>query len=139
VIDCPAIANEWDIQEDFTLILAIDGTHIWGSFEFGILEGILHIGGRPYRASTDDFGFTWRGRETGEGEMQFGYDCSGNIAFLGDGEIGGELRSTYGNFQFRGSRVSGEDTRPARSARDMRNEWEQYNEDEYESERVGRW
>ena len=136
-ISCPTIEQEWP-YENPTLILTLDTPQIWGSYDFGMFSGILHIPSRPYSASSSQFlELRWRGRENGEGEMSFGEDCCGGLSFLGDGLIEGWM-NLYGKCWFHGVRRDGPGT-PVRTARSMREEWEEYNEDEYERERAGRW
>jgi hypothetical protein len=62
----------------------------------------------------------------------------GWIRFLGGGRIEG-LINVYGEATFTGERISGQETKPPRDVRSMRNEWDSYNESAYEQERVGRW
>ena len=69
--------------------------------------------------------------------MSFGKNCVGEIAFLGGGRIAGSLRP-MGECKFTGTRVAGSESE-CRDAASMRYEWQGYNEDEYERERVGRW
>ena len=61
----------------------------------------------------------------------------GEISFLGDGRVEGWIEFS-GRHEFWGWRVEGSE-RGAMGAAAMGEEWEGYNEDEYERERVGRW
>ncbi|KAK9357290.1 hypothetical protein V1504DRAFT_442899 [Lipomyces starkeyi] len=122
-------------QEEFTLTLCLSGNAIWGAYDFGMYHGILYV---PNRASQDIMPFTWRGRERGEGEMSFEEDNEGYIRFLGDGQIEGEI-NCYGQAKFIGWRINGNNTRQPRSVACMQQEWNGYNADEYERERVARW
>lgn len=136
-IECDAL-REWDVYDDylFTLDLALSGSSLWGSYDFGMHSGILLIPNRPYRAGAS-LDFSWRGRENGEGEMSFGERNRGWIHFLGGGEIRGMI-NCYGEARFTGRRIS-EGTRPERSAASMRAEWEGYNQREYDRESRARW
>lgn len=126
-------------QDDFELILSLAGDAVWGAYDFGMHSGILHMPERPYSASYRKVPFTWRGRENGEGQMSYQDECQhGWIQFLGDGRIEGQI-DVYGQGKFTGKRISGQETRPPRDVRSMRDEWNSYNEDAYERERVGRW
>lgn len=135
-LSCPNIEEHWPCR-DLTLTLSLDGTTVWGAYDLDVFSGVLFIASRPWQASNDPLPFAWRGRENGEGEMEFGDHCQGVISFLGNGNIEGCI-SVYGQCNFTGVR------RPqagaaVRTARSMREEWEGYNEDAYERERVGRW
>ncbi|KAL8912576.1 MAG: hypothetical protein Q9171_002440 [Xanthocarpia ochracea] len=135
-ISCPDIEREWD-YDGFTIVLTLDTPSIWGEYDFGMFSGILRIPQRPFVASGDMLSFEWRGRENGEGEMSFGDNCVGGISFLGNGYIEGWI-NLHGECRFEGTRMDGPGTAMS-SAADLRDQWDSYNEDEYERERVGRW
>ncbi|TID15726.1 hypothetical protein E6O75_ATG08054 [Venturia nashicola] len=131
--------RDWSMYDDaeFTLIMALQGTEIWMSYDFGMFSGIMHLFRRPFEASDARLEFTWRGVENSEGVIT--YDGRGGwIQFLGNGEIEGMI-PCYGEARFRGTRISGNATRSERSAVSMGQEWDGYSESEYERERVGRW
>ena len=98
--------------------------------------GIFLLDYRPTQASAEQIPVRWRGRETGEGEMTTGNNNRGWISFLGGGRIKGCL-GIMADFEFEGHKVDGGG--PTRNARSMREEWESYNEEAYEYERVNRW
>jgi hypothetical protein len=126
-------------QDEFELILSLAGDSVWGAYDFGMYSGIIRMPERPYSASYLKVPFTWRGRENGEGEMSYRDEYQhGWIQFLGDGRIEGEI-NVYGQAKFTGQRISGQETKPPRNVRSMRDEWDSYNEDTYEEERVRRW
>ena len=135
-VSCPEIEREWD-DDGFTIVLTLDSPSIWGQYDFGMFSGIFHVPQRPFAASNNMFPFQWRGRENGEGEMSFGDDCIGGISFLGNGYIEGWI-NVYGQCRFEGTRRDGPGTAVS-NAIDIRNEWDGYNEEEYENERIGRW
>ena len=135
-LSCQTVEDNWG-SEDLTLTLTLDGTTVWGAYDLGMFSGILFLPNRPWQASNSPLPFTWRGRENGEGEMEFGDDCEGEISFLGNGVIEGWI-SVYGRCCFEGRRREEAGT-AVRTARSMREEWEGYNEEAYEEERVGRW
>ena len=135
-LSCQTVEDNWG-SEDLTLTLTLDGTTVWGAYDLGMFSGILFLPNRPWQASNSSLPFTWRGRENGEGEMEFGDDCEGEISFLGNGVIEGWI-SVYGRCCFEGRRREEAGT-AVRTARSMREEWEGYNEEAYEEERVGRW
>ncbi|KGO74785.1 hypothetical protein PITC_083940 [Penicillium italicum] len=120
--------------DGITLSLRLNGREIWGAYEFGAFEGVLWMPERPMKPSFDRVLFKWRGRETGEGEMSFEDDQEGWIEFLGDGDIVGMI-SCCGDLHFRGQRVDSS----VRTASDLRDEWDGYNEEEYGRESRARW
>ena len=138
-IDCPDL-EQWDMYDGypFSLILTLEGNSLWGTYDFGMFSGILHLPRRPYTVSDERYEFRWRGRENGEGEMSFGGGNVGWIEFLGNGVIGGMI-NCYGEAMFQGRRVSGGQARSERDARSMRDEWNSYNQREYDRENRGRW
>ena len=140
-LSCQTVVDEWDRTQwntsSLTLTLTLDGTTVWGAYDLGMFSGILFLPNRPWQASNSPLPFTWRGRENGEGEMDFGDQCVGEISFLGNGAIEGWI-SVYGRCCFEGRRREEAGT-AVRTARSMREEWEGYNEEAYEEERVGRW
>lgn len=131
--------REWSMYDDheFTLIMALQGTEIWMSYDFGMFSGIIHLSRRPFEASDNRIEFTWRGVENSEGVITYNGQ-GGWIQFLGNGRIEGMI-PVYGEAKFRGTRISGNATRSERSAISMRQEWDGYSEAEYERRRVGRW
>ena len=135
-LSCQTVEDNWG-SEDLTLTLTLDGTTVWGAYDLGAFSGILFLPDRPWQASNSPLPLSWRGRENGEGEMDFGDDCVGEISFLGNGLIEGWI-SVYGRCSFEGRRRQEAGT-AVRTARSMREEWEGYNEEAYEEERVGRW
>ena len=135
-ITCPEIEGNRDCDE-LTLTLTLDSPGVWGAYDFGMFSGIMYIADQPRVAPTNDIALQWRGRENGEGEMSFGESCDGEISFLGHGHLEGWI-SLYGNCHSQGRRRDGPGT-AIRSAKSMRDEWEEYNEDAYEHERRARW
>lgn len=124
-------------DDGLTLALALDKHTVWGAYDFGMFSGIIRLAQRPTSASSTAIPFEWRGRENGEGEMSFGDSCQGHIKFLEKGKIEGRI-SLYGDAVFQGKKETGPGA-PRRTAKDMKEEWETYNKDAYERERVGRW
>lgn len=124
-ISCPEIESDFHCGgAPLTLILCLDTPRVWGCYSFGPFKGIWHLPQRPYQPSEDPLPFHWRGRKDWRGEMCFGEDCRGEIAFLGDGRIEGWIE----NHEFTGTRRPGPTMAP-RSANSMREEWEGYNEE----------
>ena len=135
-ISCPELTEQWG-HTDLTLVLTLDTPLVWGAYDFGMFSGILCLSQRPTVACGRPLPFHWRGRENGEGEMSFGDHCEGVLYFLGGGKISGHI-SLHGDVDFDGQRRQGPGA-ASRDAASMRDEWEGYNEDAYEDERVGRW
>lgn len=135
-LSCPTVEREWSCT-DLNLTISLEGTTVWGAYDLGAFSGIIFLPQRPWQASKEALSFTWRGRETGEGEMSFGHGCEGEISFLGDGKIEGWIQ-VYGRCSFKGVRRPEAGT-VVRTARSMKAEWEGYNEEAYEEERTGRW
>ena len=133
--------NDWSDypEEEFNLILGLAGNSMWGSYDFGMFYGIMHLQERPWSSSYRRIPFEWRSRDRGEGEMSFGPSCTGWISFLGDGHIQGQLEGCYGEGKFSGDRISGNKTQPPRDVRSMREEWNGYNQVEYDNENRRRW
>ncbi|KAF7526314.1 hypothetical protein PCG10_004257 [Penicillium crustosum] len=121
-------------SDGITLSLRLNGTEMWGTYEFGMFEGVLWMPERPMRPSFDRIPFMWRGWETSEGEMSFDDHQEGWIEFLGDGDIVGMI-SCCGDLHFRGQRIDSS----VRTASDLRDEWYGYNEEEYGRESRARW
>jgi hypothetical protein len=135
VVTCPYVTGQWGCQ-DLNIIVCFDTQHVWCAYDFEAFTGIFLLDRRPVQASAEQIPVRWRGRETGEGEMTTGNNNHGWISFLGGGRIEGCLE-IMGDFEFEGYKVEGGG--PMRSARSMREEWESYNEEAYEYERVNRW
>ncbi|KAB5585981.1 hypothetical protein GE09DRAFT_47344 [Coniochaeta sp. 2T2.1] len=123
VLSAPYVRGNWPwYDEDFTLTLTLAGQELWGSFDLGVVEGVLHFRQRPYLSSEEKVRFEWRGRENGEGEIQ--YSQTGWMRFLGGGMVEGEL--DYMSIAFEGMRDGGQGTRSGVPVREMRSMWEGY-------------
>lgn len=134
-ISCPLLESEFG-DDDRSLILCLDSPRIWGAYDFGQFTGIFLLPTRPYQPSPIPLRCNWRGVETGEGEMSFGNNCVGEIAFHGDGQISGML-NLYGQCEFNGTRRPGPMTAPRPAG--MKMEWDGYNEEEYAAANRRRW
>jgi hypothetical protein len=113
-----------------------DSRFRWAMFDLRCLEGVLRIDwGGKWKGQTKQF--TWRGRETGEGEIQ--YDDSvnrGTVTFTSTNQCFGRFEATYGTWEFRGQKVSRE---PNVDRLNCINTFEALNEEAYEYARVARW
>ncbi|KAL3690162.1 hypothetical protein R1sor_016471 [Riccia sorocarpa] len=90
-----------------------DGTElIWANFKMGVVSGVLHASEHLPPIASFPCGpipFAWRGRESGEGEIQVDTDGRtnrGTVTFLGPTQLNGELKSSDGNFKFEGYKTS---------------------------------
>lgn len=100
-IECPDLEKwQWS-SSDFSLVLTIDGTCLWGAYDFGMFKGIIRLLSRPYSAGNRRFNFTWRGRDNSKGENSFGPFNEGWMRFLGGGRIEGMI-NCYGDVKFTG-------------------------------------
>ncbi|KAJ5550532.1 hypothetical protein N7535_001525 [Penicillium sp. DV-2018c] len=136
-IDCPTVEGEWPgfaDPDEFELTVRLNGKEVWGEYKLGMFEGIWYMPQRPYKASTEAIPFQWRGREMSEGQMSFDPSNQGWIQFFGDGKIAGSIRCC-GDLAFQGRRVSSD----VETADVLRDRWDEYNEREYERERIARW
>ena len=112
--------------------------HLWASFDFGIVSGIIRSTVPPPTSTGHACPFMWRGRESGEGEMSFDPENQGSIVFLGDGRIKGRMEWMRG-FDFQGVCVNRENVVWSKSVKHWKAQWRRLNERSYESERVSRW
>jgi hypothetical protein len=131
------VSGEWPNHGDeFELTLTLAGQELWGSFDLGIVAGVLRIAQRPFLSSTDKVPFRWRGTEE-NGPIHYSDSETGWIRFLGGGRIEG--RVDFMSIDFRGERDPGQGTRSDVEVRQMREEWNGYNEREYERANRARW
>ncbi|KAH7358559.1 hypothetical protein B0T11DRAFT_284700 [Plectosphaerella cucumerina] len=85
------VENEWPhLSHNLSLVFTLSGREMWGQFDLGVVEGIMHFKERPATSSYDRVPFTWRGREN-EGHIIYGNNNHEWVQFLGDGRIEGEL------------------------------------------------
>ncbi|KAK6955957.1 hypothetical protein Daesc_003604 [Daldinia eschscholtzii] len=135
VLTSEYVTAQWGHTE-FSLVFTLSGTELWGVFDLGIAEGVLRLPQRPWQSSPQPLGFTWRGREL-YGPIIYGDNNAGTIRFLGGGRIEGSF--DWMGITFEGRRADGQGTRSEVDINSMRADWDGYNEDEYERERVNRW
>ncbi|KZV67839.1 hypothetical protein PENSPDRAFT_583353 [Peniophora sp. CONT] len=144
-INAPYLAEQWDdASGELTLTLSPSrgtGKHLWGSFDFGIVKGIIR-GGLPPTTIGATVAFKWRGHEQGEGQMEFGDMNKGTLTFLGNGKIRGTMVGGFmREFVFSGI----QDTDTLRSTEwsmhveEWKDEWRGINDRTYNAARVGRW
>jgi hypothetical protein len=142
-IIAPYLTDQWpDSTNTMTLKLSPSSTssHLWGSFDFGIVSGIIRSSAKPPTSTGHECVFFWRGRESGEGQMEFGEDETSHIIFLGNGKIKGRMEWMAG-FDFVGMQDDETSRRVVwqKSVKGWKKEWRGINERSYESENIARW
>ncbi|KAL1738716.1 hypothetical protein HDZ31DRAFT_69698, partial [Schizophyllum fasciatum] len=100
-ISAPYMEEQWPEYTQYgatyrlTVRPSSTGAHLWGTFDFGAMTGII----RSIAAAPTAVGLTskflWRGAEGGEGEMQLGDDQKGYIKFLAGGRIQGRIEGSF--------------------------------------------
>ena len=115
------ISPQWS-QHPLSLTLYADPVepHLWGSYDFGLFEGVVFLPQRPSIASLAPLPCHWRGREGGVGARE---RCEGEIAFLGGRRIRGSL-SSQGVSTFEGVWVG--QSRGWRNVEVLQNVWMEF-------------
>ncbi|KZV67844.1 hypothetical protein PENSPDRAFT_736316 [Peniophora sp. CONT] len=145
-IVAPYLAEQWpqDASDNLKLTLSPSrgtGKHLWGSFNFGVVKGIIR-GGAPPTTTGGTVTFKWRGYETGEGEMQFDDDNKGTLTFLGNGKVRGTMEGGFmEKFNFLGLQDHETLHRVVWGKRVERwkDEWRSINDNTYGAASVSRW
>lgn len=143
VLDMPEVTSSY-ADGDITMDIAPldDCGNAYGKFDLQILEGVVKFywGGpksvrQAWRGKPRKF--TWRGRETGEGVIQYD-DAShqGAITFTSASECHGIWVSDYGNFEFTGVKIG---TQSSTTVEECEDEYDTYTGEAYEYARVNRW
>lgn len=136
-IDSPGVTDEWPhLGSDFNLVLTLSRSEIWGRFDLGIIEGVLHFRERPWTSSHEEIPFTWRGQEH-EGPISYGNNNHGWIRFLGGGRIEGEF--DFMGIRFSGERCPDQGTTSSARVQDLASEWDEYSEARYDRENRAQW
>lgn len=144
-IAAPDVSNGWDCHGPLTLKFALSSTtkHIWGSFDFGVFEGKLRSTSSVAPTNNSStVSFTWRGRETGEGESSFGAKNVAEIEFLGGGKFRGSMYwDCLGRFELVGKKDADASRNRvfAMNVPGWKRQFWAINDSSYERERVGRW
>ncbi|KAF8958492.1 hypothetical protein BDZ97DRAFT_1923668 [Flammula alnicola] len=151
-ITAAELEEQWpDVTEAMTLEIYPSSTsaHIWASFDFGIIAGVMRSTEPPPDSLKVGIPFQWRGRETGENAMTFDKSNRGDLAFLGGGKVEGSMDGhTYcGMFRFsgvlqtRGGKVvPGKlEKRQHQEVKKWKEEWRSINGINYEVENTSRW
>ncbi|PBK75782.1 hypothetical protein ARMSODRAFT_1013208 [Armillaria solidipes] len=99
---------------------------LWGKFDFGVFEGILRSNGPVSLRADEAVSFSWRARETGEGDItgdEDSFDVA-RIVFLSGGKLKGTIHSGLGRFDFVGTRDDNNTKAvPTNSAEEWKEEW----------------
>ncbi len=98
---------------------------------FGLLEGYLRSTrsiAQILSLSAEDIVCTWRGRESGEGEMTYGSDHRIEISYSSTDLLSGTMTSAYGTFEFVGQRT---DEDAAESMKSMKMGYRRINDKAY--------
>ncbi|EFX06097.1 hypothetical protein CMQ_4166 [Grosmannia clavigera kw1407] len=130
------VESEWNVGSEFSLDLTLEGSSLWGSFDLGILEGVILFEERPWQSSHDPVPIIWRGREL-DGPISYGDQNEGWMKFYGNGRVEGWI--DFSSITFQGDRLQGQGTQGTKTAKSLRNEWLGYSEDQYEYENRSRW
>jgi len=90
-IAAPSISNNFNVYVPLILSLAPSATssHLWGKFDFDVIEGTLRSTAHP--SPGKPIKFHWRGRETGMGEATYGPENIAEFDFQGDGKFKGTM------------------------------------------------
>lgn len=136
-IECPEVGGQRDNGSGYSLTLNAANGKVWGSYDFRMFSGILHLQYYPLRRSKTEIPLHWRERENSEGVMSFHDYCQGVLAFLPDGKISGRM-DLYGDCTFSGTRKP-MPLEMMRSASSVEEEWKGYNQRAYDEENANRW
>jgi hypothetical protein len=123
------------------LCLSSTSSHLWGSFDFGVVTGVIRSSGPLPTTVGGSVSFFWRGRETGEGEATFGDGNIGTITFLGGGNFKAHMDWDVGPFDFAGKKVGGPEGKVEglKALRKWKAQWRGINERAYNRENIERW
>ncbi|GAQ88136.1 hypothetical protein KFL_004030060 [Klebsormidium nitens] len=119
-------------SEEYSMSVFESGGHTWARFELETVEGCAKFGKRTVSKGQTTYAYQWRGRETGEGEIQCASDQKGTFKFHGD-KIEGTMKTPFGDLILTGEKVSDE---PDEKSASM---WDYCTEEQHEVERVNRW
>jgi hypothetical protein len=138
-IKAPYLAEQWPNKASSGLTLTLSpsrytGGHLWGSFKFGIITGIIR-GGKPPETAGETVAFKWRGYEQGEGEMEYTSANTGTLIFRDDGKICGTMKGGYlEEFKFMGVQESW-----VKHVKKWKSQWRRINDVSYEAAAAARW
>lgn len=106
-IAAPDVSTGWDCGRPLTMqfdLSSIDHPRLSGSFDFGIVEGLINSAGIKSKTftGTTRMGFYWSGIETGEGEDAEG---EADFTFVGEDMFVGTMHwDPCGTFEIAGKK-----------------------------------
>lgn len=115
--------------------------HMWASFSFGILTGIMRSVGPLPNNTGDTVSFVWRGYEQGEDTMTYKDHNTATITFMGDGKLKGVIEGSFlePNCKFAGLHVERQNTVWCMYVKQWKATYRGINDRSYERANVGRW
>jgi hypothetical protein len=128
-------------------------SHIWVSFEIGMISGIMRSIRGPPGMAGEKVPFEWRGR-TGidEPQMSFGKDNFGYLRFYGNGLLEANMRGFGPKLRFSAAMpsissatrdeaggVKGKKSEREAMVKKWKHEWRSINRNNYEIENSQRW
>ncbi|KAK0247406.1 hypothetical protein LTS09_017440 [Friedmanniomyces endolithicus] len=131
--------NQWAQSQNHqsTIILTSHGDEIWGSYDFGMFNGVIRILDRRVQTLSGSLGFLWRGIENSEGVTSYDdHHQKGKINFAAGGIIDGTFDGLHGVVSFQGLHAVDQRFNHERVSTSLRIEWESYSEEAYESARM---
>jgi len=143
-IIAPYLAEQWPDSSSGDLELSLSpslgtGRHLWGSFNFGIVTGVIR-GGAPPKSVRGTVAFLWRGHEEGEGQMEYGPENKGTLTFLGNGKLRGTMSGGFMEpFVFTGVQEPRKNVNLAEHVKEWKEQWRGINDRSYEAAGVSRW
>ncbi|KAL8693887.1 MAG: hypothetical protein Q9218_001352, partial [Villophora microphyllina] len=146
IIVAPKVSDGWKRATEWgplRLALAPSSTlqHLWGSFDFGVFEGMLRSS-TPISPTSNMVKFLWRGRDTGTGESTYRPENITKFTFLPDGKFKGTMYwDCLGKFELAGKLDlnASHGLYSDDSVSGWKSQYHSLNDLNYERERVGRW
>lgn len=137
-----SINSEWDEYNGHqsTITLTFHGDELWGSYDFGMFNGVIRMTERRRDSSDDTVDFQWRGIENSEHIISYNDSRqTGQIAFDGGGVVSGTFHGMYREVSFQGLRVDCRQTGDEQTYSTLHREWDSYSEEAFEIAQVRRW
>jgi len=137
-----SINGEWDEYNGHqsTITLTFHGDELWGSYDFGMFNGVIRMTERRRDSSDDTVDFQWRGIENSEHIISYNDSRqTGQIAFDGGGVVSGTFHGMYREVSFQGLRVDCRQTGDEQTYSTLHREWDSYSEEAFEIAQVRRW
>ncbi|KAK0333128.1 hypothetical protein LTR94_022126 [Friedmanniomyces endolithicus] len=130
-----SINGEWDEYNGHqsTITLTFHGDELWGSYDFGMFNGVIRMTERRRDSSDDTVDFQWRGIENSEHIISYNDSRqTGQIAFDGGGVVSGTFHGMYREVSFQGLRVDCRQTGDEQTYSTLHKEWDSYSEEAFE-------